>query len=341
MKLLYFRPHLIVCLLLAFYACKNSNTNKIANGADSLKRSSNIPPELQALNAAINKDTSLPGPYYNRALYFLQKREFNQALFDMTKVMKRDSMRPEYYLTISDIYLFGNHTSKSIDALEHCLNIDPKNTEAMLKLGELFFYVKKYEQSIKVVNEALKINQYNARAYYLKGLNFKEAGDTSKAISCMITATEQDPDYYSAYEALGIMYAARKNKLAIDYFNNALRINPKSDESVYNIGKFYQDKGLFDQAIETYQQLIKMNPQFRFAYYNMGAIALVRSNTSDAISQFTLAIKADTGYVEAYFARGVCYERIGKKELSIRDYKHALSLRDNYQPAQEALKKLQ
>ncbi len=333
----YLPLSIVICLIAA---CHNSSI-KNESGSQTPSSAVIIPRELQELNEKLRKDTTDATSYYARAKYYLKMRDFNASLLDMSHLMRLDSMKAEYYITLSDIYLFGNHTSKTKDALEKCLSLDPKNTEAMLKLAELYFYVKKYRESINYINDALKVNNYISKAYFLKGLNFKETGDTLKAISSMVTATEQDPDYYAAYEELGVLYAAKKNKLAIDYYNDALRLEPKSLETFYNKGKFYQDGKDWDNAIAMYQDLLKIEPNYKHAQYNLGAIALVhKKDYEEAIKHFTAAVQIDSRYVEAYYARATCYLQKGDKAKAKADYRIAVQLDPKYQPAVEALQGL-
>jgi len=86
----------------------------------------------------------------------------------------------------------------------------PENTDGLLKLGELYFFVKQYENAFAKINQALKINENLAKAYYLKGNIYKEIGDTAKAISSLETAIEQDNKNYGAFLDLGLIYAAKK-----------------------------------------------------------------------------------------------------------------------------------
>jgi len=330
---------LLPVIALFISSCGNNKTPADPVSSSESTNTSAVPKELQELNEKIAKDTTNATLFYTRAKYYLNVRDFNASMLDMSHVMKLDSMKPDYYITISDIYLFGNHSSKCKDALEKCLSLDPKNTEAMIKLAQLYFYVKKYQESINMVNEALKIDNYIPKAYFLKGLNYKEAGDTAKAISSMITATEQDQEFYSAFEEIGAMYAAKKNKLGISYFDNALRINPKSVETYYNKGKLYQDLKDWDNAVKTYQDLLKMEPNHKHTHYNLGAIALVeKEDYSQAIKHFTDALTIDPKYVEAYYARGTCYFQSGDKVKAKADYQMAVQIDPAYQPAVEALK---
>ena len=64
-------------------------------------------------------------------------------------------------------------------------------------------------------------------------MKYKDLGDTAKAISSMQTAVEQDQQYYNAYMQLGILCAAQRNKLAVDYYKNALKVIPNIDASQF------------------------------------------------------------------------------------------------------------
>ena len=289
-------------------------------------------PEISVLNERIKNDPNQAELYHQRAKYYLEKKDFSSAQNDMVRALALDSNNAGYYLTLSDIYFAANKTGKAKESLEKSIGLDEKNIDALLKLAELYFYVQKNQSSIEFIDKVLLLDQYNSKAYFLKGMNFKETGDTTKAISSMQTAVEQDPEYYSAYIQLGILYASQKNNLALDYYNNALRINSGSIEAYYNKGKFYQDLHQWDKAIATYEELLLVDADYKFALYNLGIIYLVHFKKNDkALQYFDRAIIADPEYSQAYYARGVCYETIGNNIKASEDIKMAKKINPSLQ----------
>jgi tetratricopeptide (TPR) repeat protein len=95
----------------------------------------------------------------------------------------------------------------------------------------------------------------------MKGSIYKESGDTARAISSLVTATEQDNAFEDAFYDLGIIYAARKNPLAMEYYNSALRINPTNANILYARAKLLQDLGKIDEAIVEYESMILKNKE--------------------------------------------------------------------------------
>jgi tetratricopeptide (TPR) repeat protein len=315
--------------------------SKVSDKKTTISTSVNTPQELQQLNVQLQAQPNNPDLYYKRALYYLNSKKYDESFADITHVLKIDSSKSEYFLTLSDLYFIANKTGNAKQALEKSISLDNKNVDAMLKLAELYLYVRKNEQSMKYINMALKVNQYSAKAYFMKGMNYKEMKDTARAISSMQTAVEQDQQYYNAYIQLGILCAAKKKPLAVQYYKNAIRIQANSEEAWYNLGKFYQDTENWNSAIEVYTILIKINPSNKYAHYNMGVINLVHFKKYDlAISHFTEAIKIDTKYVQAYYGRGVCSQTKKDVKQAVIDFQACLDINPKFEPAQLALKQL-
>ncbi len=319
------------------FSCSNSSESKPEENNTTIT----FPKELLELNQRIKDDSKNSDLYHKRAQYFVQQKDFQSALDDMLSALNLDSTKAPYYLTLADIYFAGNKTGTAKIALERAVKLNDKNQDAVLKLAELYLYVKQHDKSIEYINKVLRLDESNPKAYFMKGMNYKELKDTLKAISSMQTAVEQDKTYYNAYMQLGILCAAQKNKLAPEYFKNAIRLDSKSVEAWYGLGKYYQDVQDFKNAIETYNSLLKFDNN-KNAKYNLGVIYFLNvKDYKNAIQYYSDAINVDPKYVEAYYARGVCYETMKYKAKAIADYKACLAINANFELAQISLSKLE
>ena len=334
-------PFTLIALTLIIFivSCTNNSKKNDTKTGDSV--SVKTPAELKSLNDQLVANPKNADLYNKRAQYYFDHKDYNSSMADINKAMNIDSSKAEYYLTLSDIYFVTNLTSKSKTALEKCIKLDDKNTIAMLKLAELFLYVRKYKESIEYINMALKIDQYNAKAYFMKGMNYKELKDTAKAISSMQTAVEQDQKYYNAYIQLGILCAAQRNPLAVQYYKNAIKIKPQSTEAWYDLGKCYQDMESWSNAIASYNTLLKIDGTNKYAHYNLGVINyLALKKYPEAIDQYTQAINIDPKYTEAYYARGICHKDMHKLKDAVRDFVACTSINPDFEPAKLELKEM-
>ena len=322
--------------LILFSSCGSESTSPETKTTDSVK--SVLPEALLKLNAEVEKNPTNADVFHKRAQYHLSTRNFDAGFEDMKRVMMIDSSKAPSFITLSDLYFVTNQTGNSKAALEKCISLDDKNVDAILKLAELYFYVKKHDDCFKYINMALKIDKYNSKAYFMKGMNYKEIKDTAKAISSMQTAVEQDQSFYNAYMQLGILNAAQKNPIAVDYYKNALRVQPNSTEIWYAIGKYYQDVENWDKAIEAYNVLLQIDAKNKNANYNIGSINLVgKKDYKTALKYFTAALSSDPAYVDAYYGRGVCYQAMGDKKKAVVDFNACLSINPMHELAKKAL----
>jgi tetratricopeptide (TPR) repeat protein len=327
---------LVLCSFsaLGFYSCGNGttpNTDSLA-GKDS----------LAIVNELIRKDPGNLDLYLKRSKIYMQKKDYGSSMMDVDRILAIDSNKAEYLVAAADIYFFTGKVTRTKQLLERAVEKNPDNIDCILRLAQLDHYLTKYDDELELLNKALHKDVHNAQAYFMKGMLFKDQGDTAKAISSMQTAVEQDPDYYNAYIQLGLLTAAQKNPLAESYYLNALKVNPTSEEAMYNLGMFYQQANNYNAAIETYTALLKVNPHHFDAHFNLGMIHTIKLDVVDeGMKDFNAAIEDDPKDPRGYYGRGFCFEKKGDVINAATDYKMALSISPDYEPAAIALDRVE
>ncbi len=115
-----------------------------------------------------------------------------------------------------------------------------------------------------------------------RGMTYLEQGDYRKAIDAFDEAIGLDPRDAIAYYNRGVAYYSLDRseqvrggldlyQLAIQDFNDAIRLNPQAD-AYYSRGVAYRKLGQFERAIEDFDEAIRLNPQYAEAYYNRGGV---------------------------------------------------------------------
>jgi tetratricopeptide (TPR) repeat protein len=345
-RMIKFRSIFFLIISITVFSCSSEKKQEDKEEMKSVKTDSLLEkinsPELKAVNEALKKDPENDSLYRERAMLYVRFQIFEEAVGDALRAVNIDSANAKNYVTLADVYFANNKTRYAKETLESTVKKFPKSTEALLKLGELFFLVRQYENAITQINSALKIDENLAHAYYLKGSVFKEMGDTTKAISSMQTAIEQDNKYYDAFVSVGVLYASRRNPLAFEYYDNALRIRPNDETVLYNKAKLYQDMNKIAESEAIYDKLLATNKNNSKVLYNLGAISLdKKKDANKAVDYFSKAIASDPKYTEAYFARGLSFEMLKDISNAKADYNMCLQITPNYEPAIDALNALQ
>lgn len=306
-----------------------------------MEQSSLAEDPLVSINDLLLTDSLNPELYNRKASLELDRNLLNEALGSIRKAIGLNPENPEYYITLSDIYLAQGKIRNCKESLEKALEIAPGNNEAILKLAELSLILKDYEKVQKLTNRAIGNDPDNPLAYFIKGYAFLETGDTNSAIGSMIKSIEQDRDYYAAYMQIGLLYSLKNDRIAIDYFNNALRIDPESKEALYAMAMFYQESGDYHAALDYYQKILQIDPENKFAIYNSGYIELVyNKNFSAARDHFSQVIEIDPEYADAYYNMGYCFELENNLEEARKYYNYTLQVYSNHLKAIDGLNRL-
>ncbi len=326
---------LIFSILIGIFACKGGK-----NEAQTPLRT-DLPPEIAKVTAQIGVDSLNPELYYQRAQFWLEHKDAGKAIEDANHAIRLKPGNSKYYVAQADAYLVMGKAKLCREALQKAIDLNSEETEAYLKMAELNLYFRDYTQVFMYVQKALDVDPNIAKAHFIRGFAFKERGDTVGAIKSYQKSIDLNQNYYEAYIQLGMLYSVKKNKLALDYLNNALRIKPSSAEALYFEGMYYQETDDLNKALELYNKIVKTDPNYKFAYFNMGYIHMYFLRVYDKACQyFTSAIQIDPAYVEAYYNRGYSLELAGDVEKARTDYNKAIELRPGYTLALAGLKRL-
>ncbi|MEX2595628.1 MAG: tetratricopeptide repeat protein [Salibacteraceae bacterium] len=334
------KQFLIIISILSVMAigCSENNTTKLESTSSVVEKNTS----LDSINSLIKEDPNNPDLYFERAKIYYSNRDLVSSMSDVGRSLKLDSSNADYYILLADLKLISKESRASRNALLKAYAINPNNIDVLLKLGELYMIVQDSKASFNYLNQALKIDVYNATAYRLKGFNYKYLGDTVNAISSFQTAVEQDPEDYDSYLQLGLLFAEGEHDLAIDYFNNALKVKPNSLEAFYAKGLYYQTTDRPREAIRVYNELLSKNNEYFDAWYNIGYIHLEILDKYDSAAYcFNQAIAfGPEKYFPAVYNRGLSREKSGDFKKAEDDYREALRLNPQYDLAARGLSRV-
>lgn len=297
---------------------------------------------LALLNDSIRKEPNNLDLYYARALYYLNRKDLASAQMDINRVLAVDSSNTKYLMTGADIHFFMNKIQRADQLLKRAVEVEPENPECLLKLAQLHFYLKRYDEELVLLNKVLEKDKRNAQAYFMRGMIARDKGDTTGAIKEMQLAVQMDPDYYNAYILLGDMSAAQNNPLAVDFYANALKIQPTSIEALYHLGMYYQNTQQTQLAVNTYLSILQLNPMHFDAHYNLGYVYTFQTDSIETgLKYYDLAIRDNPNEARGYFGRGRCYEELGDYKKASADYSKALELNPSFAEPAKALNRIE
>lgn len=165
-----------------------------------------------------------------RSDYYETNRQdsWDRAMSSFQTAVEQD---PDYYSAYVEMGVMQDEKGSEL-ALEYynsALDIFPESTEALYNVG--MYHQKRGElnEAIDAYKRVIEIDSLWADPYYNQGyihLIVKD-GNLDSAIFYLSKATECDPDYYQAYNNLGLAYETKGDiENAKKFYSRAIEVNP-------------------------------------------------------------------------------------------------------------------
>ena len=173
------------------------------------------------------------------------------------------------------------------------LKENPKDLHALLQLGELFSQKNQYKKAIKYFKKALSSAPNAITA--MRGLahSFHRTKQYGKAEKLYQKILKAEPTDSIAAFNLGVLAIDEKKstRIALTYFNKAIKLNPKNESAHFAIGEIYKKRGNCKKAIKKYQQVLKIKKQAFIAYLPIAQCYKSLNNKMGAIKNYQTFIK--------------------------------------------------
>lgn len=153
--------------------------------------------------------------------------------------------------------------------LERTIEIYPRNLNGLYLLGNVSYMNKDYKKSVENYEAYLKLVPNNSDVIKNIQVAYRELGrqmaikqiELPKAADYLFKSLKIKPNDPRVLEAIGIVYGSNEQfEESIDYFNQAIALDPTNANIVVNLGNTYYKKGDRITATECMKRAYSINP---------------------------------------------------------------------------------
>lgn len=297
-------------------------------------------PDLDQVTLAIEADPDNPDLYFRRSELFYEREAYDQAIEDLARVLKLDSTNLKAHHLLADVYLDDFQSARALSTMQRAAALYPDSIQTKLKLSEFQLILKQYDGALQTLADIMKINPGNPEALFMLGMVYRDQGKTEQAIGAFQSAVERNPDMSEAWVILGDLMDRTKNPLAIQYFDNAIRVDPTNIAAHHAKAYYLQNNERIDEALEIYKHIHTLDPQYPEAYLNAAILMMYKDSLDAAMKELDILGGIEPANPATWFYKGKIYQFRGQKDIARQAFEQALKLDPDYLQARDALQEL-
>jgi tetratricopeptide (TPR) repeat protein len=198
-----------------------------------------------------------------------------------------------------------------------------------LSYGALFFQRGYLDQAETSFQQALRDDPRSAEALYGIGSVYLNQNKNAAARGAFERAVKLPANYPDtlpdAWNNLGII-ATRENRAvdSVQYFQQALQLNPHHLLSLDNLGNAYRLLKRWDQAREVLERAVALAPQDPEANYSLGMVFAQAGDNGKAYDYLQRALKVRPIYPEALNNLGVLYLVTQRRDAAVASFEQCI-----------------
>ncbi|MDZ7606756.1 MAG: tetratricopeptide repeat protein [Cyclobacteriaceae bacterium] len=156
--------------------------------------------------------------YFERARFYVNTRNFDNALSDINQAVKLNSGKADYFSLRAQIRLaYGNPEPGSeryravLNDMTSSVQLEPKNHQFLMQRSEFLSAMGENEQAIKDYDQVISISPKTAEAYSNRGVLKMNNMEYSSAAFDLTRSILLNPDNEKNYRLRGLCYTNMNN----------------------------------------------------------------------------------------------------------------------------------
>jgi tetratricopeptide (TPR) repeat protein len=250
------------------------------------------------------------------------------------------------YLSLGFVFYERGYFEEAQQFFGQALKDDPESAEALYGLGSAYLQLKKIDEARDCFQRALKLRATYPgtlpNCWNNLGILAAREGNSDQAIEYFQQALQIDPHHSIALQNLGSAYRQKKDwPQAKSALEQALALNADDPEANYSLGMVYAQQDDAENAYKYLQKAIALQPVYPEALNNLGILYLRTRRAAEAKESFQQSIRVAPEYDQAYLNLARVYAIEGDRGKAEVVLQELLKHHPDHVQAKEALKQLE
>ena len=159
------------------------------------------------------------------------------------------------------------------------------------------------------------------------GMDRHRSGDLAGAEALYCEVLRIQPAQPDALHLLGLIaHQVGQFRVALDFFEKAIRINPRYEVYFSNRGNTLKALQEYEAALASFDQAIRLKPDYADAYFNRGVVLQEMQRHLEALESYDRALALQPALAQAHNNRGNVLRTLRRYQEALESFEKAAQL---------------
>lgn len=263
-------------------------------------------PAMTAYDQAVRVDKNNAKAHLRRGQLFTRSRNYNEAQGALQAALAADANYAPAYRELGEMYYFVGKYDQSLENYKKYISMSEDSPETRAKYASFLFLTKDYAGTSREAQTVLAKDPNNAVMNRLLAFSLYETDQNDQALAAMerfFKNSKPEEVIASDYGYYGrILGKAGKTAEAQQNFDKAIQMDPANLELQDDVAAFYVKQKDYAKAIPLYNKILAAKPKNTNVYNVKLADAYFAAKKLDqADSLYNVVLKTNPDYAHGLF----------------------------------------
>lgn len=188
------------------------------------------------------------------------------------------------WMSLGNCYLRLHLLEKAVEQYEYALAIDQHYDTAYTNIATIFNELERYQDTIDIVEEAIRNNVKKPLLYCLYGEALHKTGKKLEAINCYNKVIEIDENVAEAYAGIAFIFCEEENhQSAIKFLEHANRLAPYNTDYLFVLVEQHNKLEEYNTSLKYLKEIEELFPYDVNLYISYMEVYIMLDDITNAI----------------------------------------------------------
>jgi len=221
----------------------------------------------------------------------------------------------------------SGRVAQAILAWTQLLALEPEDSEALVRLGRLYFNIAKYNDAIAIYSRASKLMPDNREVRFALAAAQHQTGQLDEAIANYFALLSTEDNWATLRNNLGLaLIDAKRVDEAAEILEEARRLEPNDAEIHNNLGVCLAHRGDRAEARSCFDKALRLRPDWPEGHLNLANVLRLENRYEEAIENYHKAIAGNPTDFRIHGSLALTQMNLNDPDAAIASYDLAIDL---------------